>query len=63
MFGLVQSGVARAPSVFRSDEVDFHKFSAILATTEPFRQQCINDLKRLLNPLQKMSNSILGKKC
>jgi hypothetical protein len=50
----------RAPSVFRSDEVDLQKYSAILAATEPFRVSCFESVKRSINPLSKFANQLIG---
>jgi hypothetical protein len=41
----------RAPCVFRSDEEEMHKYSAILAATEPFRNLCHAQIKNAMNPL------------
>lgn len=54
------SVLIRAPSVFRSDEADMHKYSAILAATEPFRIQCEEQIKRSANPIKFLAKRILG---
>lgn len=38
----------RAPAVFPQEDAMMHKYSAVLAAAEPFRKQCIVDLKRTL---------------
>lgn len=38
----------QAMSIFRDDEIDYHKYSAILAATEPFRKRLDNDVKNEL---------------
>jgi len=38
-------------SVFRRDEVDLHKYSAVLAAVEPLRQQLKDEVRRALNPV------------
>jgi hypothetical protein len=50
----------RAPSVFRSDESDFHKFSAVVAATEPFRLQCEQHLSKVLSPFSRWKNKFTG---
>ena len=40
----------RAVSIFRADESDLHKYSAVLAATEPIRIRCDNEIKRAMNP-------------
>jgi hypothetical protein len=39
-----------AVAVFRRDEVDLHKYSAVLAAIEPVRLQLSEDVKQSLNP-------------
>lgn len=57
----IQGSMIRAPSVFRSDEVNFHKYSAVLAVTEPFRQQCQEQIKKSLSSFQYYSSIVQGK--
>jgi len=38
----------RAPAVFPMEDATMHKYSAVLAAAEPFRKQCIVDLKKAL---------------
>lgn len=52
----------RAPSVFRSDEVEMHRYSAVLAATEPFRIQCQQQLNRALNPVKAFTGKLFGKR-
>ena len=42
----------KVASVFRSDEAIYHKYSAILAASEPFRLQFQSDIESCFNPLQ-----------
>ena len=42
----------RAVSIFRADESDLHKYSAVLAATEPIRVRCNNEIKRAMNPFE-----------
>jgi hypothetical protein len=51
----------RAPSVFRSDEVDMHKYAAILAATEPFRVQADEAIKGAIGPFRHMLAKMQGK--
>lgn len=62
LFQLVYSNQLqiRAPSVFRYDEINYHKYSAILAATEPFKIQCIAQIKKSLGPFQLLSYWIRG---
>jgi len=50
----------RAPSIFRPDEVVYHKYSAILAATEPFKAQFVSQVKRVLGPFHILSAWIGG---
>lgn len=50
----------RAVSVFRNDEVDYHKYSAVLAATEPFRVQMEKEIKDCINPFKFMVLKIKG---
>lgn len=51
----------RAPSIFRADEGDMHKYAAILAATEPFRVQCQEQVKSHLNPAGYLFQRVFGK--
>lgn len=51
----------RAPSVFRADEVDMHKYSAVLAATEPFRYQANEAVKNAIGPLRYIILKLKGK--
>jgi hypothetical protein len=42
----------RAPSVFRADEEEMHKYSAVLAATEPFRNLCNTQIKMAISPFK-----------
>jgi len=53
--------VLRAPCIFRADEPDMHKYSAILATTQPFRLNCIQQIKQSMNPFDVFLGKISGK--
>ena len=63
LFHIVYSNnqlLIRAPSVFRYDEINYHKYSAVLAATEPFKIQCITQIKKSLGPFQLVSYWIRG---
>ena len=49
-----------AVAIFRRDEVDMHKFSAVLAGIEPCRMQLNDDIKRSLNPLRFLYHKLKG---
>ena len=49
-----------AVAIFRRDEVDMHKFSAVLAGIEPCRIQLKEDIKRSLNPLKLLYHQLKG---
>ena len=49
-----------AVAVFRRDEVDLHKYSAVLAAIEPFRLQLSEEIKKSLNPLSYIFHKIKG---
>lgn len=51
----------RAPSIFRPDEVVYHKYSAILAATEPFKAQFVTQIKSVLGPFHMLSAWIRGR--
>lgn len=51
----------RAPSVFRSDEADMHRYSAILAATEPFRIQADEAIKSAIGPYKYILTKVQGK--
>ncbi len=56
-------GKIRAPSVFRADEADLHKYSAVLAASEPIRQHSQEQIKNSLNPLQYFFHRLRGLCC
>ena len=47
-------------AVFRRDEVDLHKYSAVLAAIEPFRLQLSEEIKKSLNPMSYIFHKIKG---
>ena len=49
-----------AVAVFRRDEVDYHKYSAVLAAIEPFRLQLSEEIKKSLNPISYAYHKIIG---
>ena len=49
-----------SPAVLQRDQVDLHKYSAILAAIEPFRLQLKEELKRSLNPLGFLLHELKG---
>ena len=49
-----------AIAVFRRDEVDLHKYSAVLAAIEPFRLQLSEEIKKSLNPMSYIFHKIKG---
>eukprot|EP01038_Epipyxis_sp_PR26KG_P006240 gene6240-8595_t len=51
----------RAVSLFRSDEEDYQKYSAILATSEPFRLQCEEQIKDSVGSFKYFWLKITGK--
>lgn len=64
VFLLPGTTTARAPitavSVFRRDEVDLHKYAAVLAAIEPFRNQLKEEIRRSLNPFGYVFQKIKG---
>lgn len=50
----------KAVSIFRPDEVDMHKYSAILAATEPFRYQCEAQIKTSVSPVKRVFMKLNG---
>ena len=55
--------VIRAPSIFAREESDFYKYAAIIATTEPYKQGCIETIRENMNPLKYCWKKMLGKSC
>ena len=49
-----------AIAVFRRDEVDLHKYSAVLAAIEPFRLQLSEEIKKSLSPMSYIFHKIKG---
>jgi hypothetical protein len=49
-----------APSVFRADETEFHKYAAILAATAPYKELCSRQIKKSLNPVRQLIFSVTG---
>lgn len=49
-----------AVAIFRRDEVDLHKYSAVLAAIEPFRLQLGDEIKKSLNPVAYAFHKIKG---
>jgi hypothetical protein len=47
----ISMGSIKAVSVFRTDEVLYHKYSAVLAAAEPFRLQLENDIQNAMSPI------------
>jgi len=50
----------KALPIFRADEVDYHKYAAILAATEPIRIQCDLEIKKSLNPVAYWYHKLKG---
>ena len=50
-----------AVSIFRKDEIDLHKYSAVLAAIEPYRLQLIDEIKCSLNPISYLFHRIKGR--
>ena len=51
----------RAPCVFRGDEVEMHKYSAVLAATEPFKESCQKHVMNSIGPIKRLSFLLGGK--
>ena len=64
LFWLVAHADARphitAISIFRPDEPELHKYSAVLAAVEPFRLRCDMEIRRAVNPLKQLFYKIRG---
>ena len=50
-----------APSVFRADETEFHKYAAVLAATAPFKAVCNQQIKQSVGPLRQLLFKLSGK--
>ena len=49
-----------AVAIFRRDEVELHKYSAVLAAIEPFRLQLGEEIKKSLNPVTYALHKLKG---
>lgn len=47
--------------MFRQDQQDYHKYSAILAATEPLRERCSDHISRVISPIKQFFGRISGK--
>ena len=47
-------------SVFRKDEIELHKYSAVLAAIEPLRLELQDEIEKSLNPLSNIFHKIAG---
>ena len=47
-------------AIFRPEESDLHKYSAVLAATEPFRLRCDLEIRRAVNPLKILYYKLRG---
>lgn len=57
---LAGSHFIRAPSVFRSEDAEMHKYAAILAATEPFKASCVRQIMQSVGPLRRIAYLIGG---
>ena len=48
------------PAVFRRDELELHKYSAVLAEVEPFRLILYEEIRNVLNPISYFYHRIKG---
>jgi len=55
----IESRIKALP-IFRADEVEYHKYAAILAATEPIRLQCDLEIKKSLNPVAYWYHKLKG---
>ena len=53
-------GPFTAISIFRPEESELHKYSAVLAATEPFRLRCDSEIKRAINPVKRLYYKLRG---
>ena len=51
-----------AVCVFRREEVDLHKYSAILAAIKPVRKQLNDEIKKALSPIDYYLHKVKGMK-
>lgn len=56
----ISSPRVTAVSVFKPEESDLHKYSAVLAATEPIRLRCELEIKKSLNPFSYMIYKLRG---
>ena len=50
----------KAIAVFRPEESEYHKYSAVLAATEPFRILCDEEIRKSMGPLNVFFHKIRG---
>ena len=48
------------PAVFRREELELHKYSAVLAEVEPFRLILNEEIRNALNPISYLFHRIRG---
>lgn len=58
---IIAMGSIKAVSVFRTDEILYHKYSAVLAAAEPFRMQLENDIQNAMSPLAYFMRRLKGR--
>lgn len=54
-------GIIRAPSVIPSKDVELHKYCAVLAATEPYKEVCVQQIRNFISPLKYWTMRIIGK--
>jgi hypothetical protein len=50
----------RAPCVFGRDDAEMHKYSAVLAATEPFKESCKSHILQSVNPIRRLAMMVGG---
>lgn len=45
----------RAPCIFSREDAEMHKYAAVVAATEPFRESCQTHILQAVSPLRRLS--------
>ena len=56
----ITAGKITTVPIFRRDETELHKYSAVLAAIEPYRLQLIDEIKSSLNPISYLFHKLKG---
>ena len=55
-----QSIAINVVTIFRPDEIKFHKYAAVLAATQPLKMQCEKSIRENVNPFVLFFQNLRG---